>query len=72
MKKNMNKIQDLLHFGPVKCDIDNELKEVRLSVNRKRDPLSQSSIERVILWAFSRARDKFPDYKIVIDGEVKI
>ena len=55
-------------FGLIKADIRTDLREVRLSVKRSKDPLGQGKIERCITWALSRCRERYPDYELLIDG----
>ena len=63
MKKSMRE-----SYGLIKADIDTDQREIVLSVKRGRDELSQSTVERCITWAMSRCRDRYPGYRLLVDG----
>ena len=55
-------------FGLIKADIDADLREVRLSVKRSKDPLGQGTIDRCVVWALGRIQERYPGYGVVFDG----
>ena len=61
---------ELEHYGLVDAAIDADLREVRLSIKRGKDPLGQGTIERCVNWAMSRVRDRYPNYHLMMDGQV--
>jgi hypothetical protein len=56
-------------YGVVRADVDADLREVRLAVQRGRDPVFMVTLEKCVNWALSRCREKYPNYQIIVQGE---